>query len=74
MPVINAIYEHYKGGTYMVYFLAQNTTTKEDMVIYESLEHGSRHARPLKEWFEKVDSLLEPNKKVERFIYSDSLN
>ena len=34
------IYRHYKGGEYEVLFMAKNSETLEDMVIYRALYGG----------------------------------
>lgn len=55
-PEPGQIYRHYKGGKYVILFLAKHTSTEEPLVIYQSLLFGSYHARPLSEWFENVPS------------------
>jgi len=65
-PKINKLYKHYKGGTYRVLFMTKHTTTDELLVIYQSQEFGSYHARPLEEWFHNVNK--ENDKLVYRFI------
>ena len=51
-PTLNGLYKHYKGGTYKVMNLAKHTETDEILVIYQSIEFGSYHARPLTSWNE----------------------
>jgi hypothetical protein len=63
IPTPGQTYRHYKGGTYVVLFLATHTETKEQLVIYRNLEHDSLWARPLSEWQKPVDG--QPN--TERF-------
>ena len=53
-PVIDGIYEHFKGGIYKVHHLAQSADTQEVMVIYESLTYGGFWARRLDDWNEHV--------------------
>ena len=69
-PIPGKKYQHYKGGTYEVITLSQHTETKEDLVIYKSLLFGNVYARPLKQWFEKVNSGSEVNilKNESRFV------
>ncbi len=66
------IYRHYAGHHYQVFFIARQTETDEELVIYMPLyEHpkGGRvpQARPLKMWLEEVE--IGPNEKVPRFTY-----
>lgn len=62
-PIINGIYDHYKGGRYLVLFMAEDSETKEPMVVYKSLLFGSNHVRPLANFMEYAD------KNVRRFTY-----
>ncbi len=55
-PLPGENYQHYKGGKYEVICLSNHTDTKEPLVIYKSLSFGSIYARPLKEWFDIVES------------------
>lgn len=64
-PKVKRFYKHYKGGTYLVWFLSKHTTTNEILVNYQSQEFGSFHSRPLVEWFETVTD--EQNNPVLRF-------
>jgi hypothetical protein len=50
MPTPGMTYKHYKGGVYRVLHLAIHTETSEVLVIYQSLQFGSYHARPLDNW------------------------
>ncbi len=54
-PIIDGIYEHYKGGRYIVITMATETETGEPLVIYKSLLFGSIYARNLKIWNETVE-------------------
>lgn len=59
-PEPGCFYRHYKGGKYIVHFLAKDTDTGESVVIYQSVLFGSNHVRPLSMWFDriaKVDAL-----------------
>jgi len=55
-PLPGEKYQHYKGGKYEVICLANHTDDKEPLVIYKSLSFGSIYARPLKEWFDIVNT------------------
>ena len=35
------IYKHFKGNLYEVLFIAKNSETEEDMVVYKSLRNGT---------------------------------
>ncbi len=63
-PEIGKIYDHYKGGKYMVITMCNHTETGEDLVIYKSLHFGGVYARPLHMWFDKIND-------TQRFILSD---
>ncbi len=66
LPVIGGTYSHYKGGSYEVLSMAVHTETREELVIYKSIEYGSIYARPLSIWFDEVDSRIG---KVDRFTF-----
>lgn len=53
-PEVDKIYKHYKGGSYRVLTLAKHTENNETLVIYQSQEFGSVHARPLSMWFDEI--------------------
>jgi hypothetical protein len=55
-PLPGEKYQHYKGGKYEVICLANHTDNNEPLVIYKSLSFGSIYARPLKEWFDIVNT------------------
>lgn len=55
-PIPGEKYQHYKGGKYEVICLANHTDDNKPLVIYKSLSFGSTYARPLKEWFDIVDT------------------
>lgn len=66
-PELNKVYKHYKGGTYRVLTLAKHTENNEVLIICQSLEFGSIHARPLELWFEVVEKQNGPFNEVKRF-------
>lgn len=48
-------YRHFKGNEYEVIFLAKNSETLEDMVVYKALYgEGGIWVRPASMWNEKV--------------------
>jgi len=53
-PIINALYRHYKGGTYQVISMAIHTETKENLVICKSVLFGTIYARPIGTFFETI--------------------
>ena len=64
-PLIRGVYRHYKGGLYKVIILAKHSESGEDLVIYQSIQFGSVHARPLSMWFETVED--HEKRRVRRF-------
>ena len=58
-------YRHYKGGEYLVLYLAKHTETGEDLVIYQAL-YGEQGiwARPLAMFLERA---MVEGKPLERF-------
>lgn len=48
------IYRHYKGGRYLVLFIATHSETGEDTVVYRRISDGSDWCRPLSSWQEPV--------------------
>jgi len=54
-PVVNKVYQHYKGGLYRVLFLSKHTESDEILVNYQSLHFGSYYSRPLESWNSKTD-------------------
>lgn len=67
-PIIRAgIYKHYKGGLYKVISIAKHTETKEDMVVYKSVnDEHQLWVRPLEIFREKVKV---EGKEVPRFEF-----
>lgn len=61
------LYRHFKGGIYEVLFVAKNSETLEDMVVYRANygEHGV-WVRPLSMWNETVER---DGKTFKRFEY-----
>lgn len=48
-------YRHYKGGEYVVLFMAKHSETLEPMVVYQNIAHRSVWCRPISEWNKPVD-------------------
>ena len=49
-------YQHYKGGEYKVLYLVKNSETKEDMVVYQDINHEDKlWVRPKKMFLEEVE-------------------
>jgi hypothetical protein len=71
-PLIRAgIYKHYKGGFYKVISIAKHTETKEDMVVYKSVnDEHQLWVRPLKMFNEKVKV---DGKEIPRFQYIEKI-
>ena len=53
--LLNRTYKHYKGNIYKVIALGKHSETVEDMVVYQSVEHGDIWCRPKNMWFDKID-------------------
>lgn len=50
-------YRHYKGGEYKVLYLVKNSETKEDMVVYQDINHEDKlWVRPKKMFLEEVEA------------------
>jgi hypothetical protein len=54
MEVEQGVYEHFKGGRYLVLTVATHSETQEPMVVYASLDNGEIWTRPLSMWLENV--------------------
>lgn len=48
------VFDHFKGGVYLVERLARSADTGEPIVVYLSLHHGTWHTRRLSQWNEVV--------------------
>ena len=53
--LVGGRYQHYKGGIYIVDFLAINAETNEPMVVYHSNESNETYTRPVERWLENVN-------------------
>jgi hypothetical protein len=54
-PLIRAgVYKNYKGSLYKVISIAKHTETKEDMIVYKSIDDKQLWVRPLEIFKEKV--------------------
>lgn len=61
---IHGIYKHFKGNYYIVEDIAQDSETKEKMVVYRRLyDDGSLWVRPLDMFLSEVDHEKYPNVK-----------
>ena len=59
MHILPGVYEHYKGKTYRVHFVAHHSETLEQLVVYEALYDvgdglGQYFVRPLMEFVEDI--------------------
>lgn len=60
-------YRHFKGGEYEVLYLAKNSETLEEMVVYRALYgEGGIWVRPAKMWDEMV---VRDGKTYKRFTF-----
>ena len=60
-------YRHFKGNEYEVLYIARDSETLEDMVVYRALYgEGAIWVRPAKMWNETVER---DGKKFKRFTY-----
>ncbi len=70
--LVGQVYEHFKGGRYLVLFIAEESTNNRKggkVVVYVSLTYGVVKARDVSEFLEPVtwpDGVLRP-----RFVPSD---
>ena len=64
-------YKHFKGGEYELLFLARNSETMEEMVVYRALYgEGGIWVRPAAMWNETVEK---PDYYGPRFRYIGSM-
>ncbi len=57
MKINPGVYTHYKGGRYLVLFVADESTNRrmgKKVVVYVSLTYGKVHTRDWEEFTEKV--------------------
>ena len=67
MEVKTGRYRHFKGNEYELLYIAKDSETLEDMVVYKSLYgEGGIWVRPLKMWNETV---IRDGKEYKRFTY-----
>ena len=60
-------YRHFKGNEYELLYIAKDSETLEDMVVYKALYgEGGIWVRPLKMWNETV---IRNGKEYKRFTY-----
>ena len=52
---IGKTYKHYKGNLYKIIAFAKHSETCEEMIVYQSIEHGDTWVRPKRMWNEIVD-------------------
>ena len=61
------VYRHFKGNEYELLYIAKDSETLEDMVVYKALYgEGGIWVRPLKMWNETV---VRDGKEYKRFTY-----
>lgn len=67
MEVKKGRYRHFKGNEYELLYIAKDSETLEDMVVYKALYgEGGIWVRPLKMWNETV---VRDGKEYKRFTY-----
>jgi len=71
-PLPDEVYKHYKGGIYKVITMATHSETNEDLVIYQSILFGSIYARPLKMWFDEIESIPAKPTRFTKIDYAQS--
>lgn len=72
MSITTGIYKHFKGGKYEVLTLATHHETKEQVVVYQSLEDGKVYIREAAMFSELVEKEGQKIPRYERI--SDSQN
>lgn len=62
--IINGIYKHFKGDLYIIVDIANDSETKEKVVVYRRLYgDGSLWVRPMDMFLSEVDHEKYPNEK-----------
>lgn len=65
MEIKQGKYRHFKGNEYEVLYIAKNSETLEDMVVYRALYgEGEVWVRPASMWNEEI---VRDGKRVKRF-------
>ena len=54
-PVLPGVFKHFKGNSYRVLFLAKDSETQADVVVYLSLTNGVIWTRPAAMFTEVVE-------------------
>ncbi len=54
-PIEGVLYQHFKGGLYTVLYIALDTSTEKENVVYRSVVDGRVFTRPLENWNEDVN-------------------
>lgn len=67
MQIKQGKYRHFKGNEYEVLYIAKNSETLEDMVVYRALYgEGEVWVRPASMWNEEI---VRDGKRVKRFTF-----
>jgi hypothetical protein len=67
MEIRKGKYRHFKGNEYEVLYIAKNSETLEDMVVYRALYgEGEIWVRPANMWNEVIER---DGKRVKRFTF-----
>lgn len=54
MVKVGTKYRHFKGIEVQVLYIARDSETLENMVVYRELSDGSIWIRPEKNWFDQI--------------------
>ena len=72
MCVKKGIYHHYKGNKYEVLYIASNSETLEDMVVYKALYGDEKiWVRPLSMWNDQI--ILNDGSETKRFVLVEEI-